>query len=616
MLVAVDFSPRISAYKWSIRRVATVAPSDKISFRTPGMESHAIEGPPLTRAGQSNCHHTMIKVLMRVLGIFTLSVLLASLPPANSSEVLYNGIVLPSPWPPRLADFPTSVERDPAVPPYFVSPPNVIPIDVGRQLLVDDFLIADTTLTRTFHLPKYHPASPVLKPDQPWEMKNPDHAAAMVFSDGVWYDPKDQLFKMWYMVGESAATGYATSRDGIKWTKPALDVRPPTNIVQPGGRDSSTVWLDLEEKDPARRYKMFRVIGAGGADPVTEWNNWVIAIHFSPDGIHWGEPVAKTGRVVDRSTVFWNPFRKVWVYSIRHVYKTGDTTDKRYGFARRRSYVEGPDVLAAARWDVNEPLRWTDVDRLDPQRDDLKTKPQLYNLDAVAYESLMVGFFTIWRGQPADRHKPNNVVLGYSRDGWHWSRPDRRAFCPVSDKQGDWNANNVQSAGGGFLVVGDELYFYVSGRTGRPGGNKAGTLTTGLATLRRDGFASMDAGDTQGTLTTRPVKFSGQYLFVNIDNPNGELRVEVLDQTGKIVPRFSAENCLPVTADKTSQAVRWQGVDDLSSLANQPVRFRFHLKNGQLYAFWVSPDKSGASRGYVAAGGPGFSSNRDMARPD
>jgi hypothetical protein len=59
--------------------------------------------------------------------------------------------------------------------------------------------------------------------------------------------------------------------------------------------------------------------------------------------------------------------------------------DKRYGFARKRSYVEAADVLAAARWEVNEPARWTDIDRLDPQRADLKIKPQLYNLDAVAY---------------------------------------------------------------------------------------------------------------------------------------------------------------------------------------------------------------------------------------
>src|SRR6185295_1743549 len=115
---------------------------------------------------------------------------------ADSGETLYNGIALPREWPPRLADFPTSVEKEPVVPPYLVSPPNVIAIDVGRQLFVDDFLIAETTLKRTFHLAKYHPASPVLKPDKPWEMKNPDHAAAMVFSDGVWYDPRDQLFKM------------------------------------------------------------------------------------------------------------------------------------------------------------------------------------------------------------------------------------------------------------------------------------------------------------------------------------------------------------------------------------------------------------------------------------
>ena len=40
--------------------------------------------------------------------------------------------------------------------------------------------------------------------------------------------------------------------------------------------------------------KMFRVIGAGVADPVTDWNNWVMAMHFSVDGIHCGEPVAKS----------------------------------------------------------------------------------------------------------------------------------------------------------------------------------------------------------------------------------------------------------------------------------------------------------------------------------
>lgn len=40
---------------------------------------------------------------------------------------------------------------------------------------------------------------------------------------------------------------------------------------------------------------------------------------------------------------------------------------------------------------------------------------------------------------------------------------------------------------------------------------------------------------------------------------------------------------------------------------------RFHLRNGGLYAVWISPDPSGASNGYVA-GGPGFTGNRDTPR--
>src|SRR5439155_21534925 len=82
-------------------------------------------------------------------------------PPAGG-ETLYNGIRLPSPWPPRIAEIPA----EPVTPPYLKSPPAVIPIDVGRQLLVDDFLVEHTTLTRTFHTPKEHPGNPLVKPDR------------------------------------------------------------------------------------------------------------------------------------------------------------------------------------------------------------------------------------------------------------------------------------------------------------------------------------------------------------------------------------------------------------------------------------------------------------------
>lgn len=135
--------------------------------------------------------------------------------------------------------------------------------------------------------------------------------------------------------------------------------------------------------------------------------------------------------------------------------------------------------------------------------------------------------------------------------------------------------------------------------------------STGVAFLRRDGFASMNASTTPGTLTTRPVSFTGKHLFVNLDAPEGTLRVEILDDAGRPIEPFTQDNCEPVVGNATLASVRWRKAEDLSSLAGRAVQFRFTLKNGKLYAFWVSPDRSGASHGFVAAGGPGFTGPTD-----
>src|SRR5438105_3368673 len=68
-----------------------------------------------------------------------------------------------------------------------------IPIDIGRQLFIDDYLIAQTTLRRSFHKPRVHDGSPVLKPETPLEMNNGRCPLACPFQDGLFYDPKDKL---------------------------------------------------------------------------------------------------------------------------------------------------------------------------------------------------------------------------------------------------------------------------------------------------------------------------------------------------------------------------------------------------------------------------------------
>ena len=520
---------------------------------------------------------------------FSMVFLLALTSISDAAEKLYNGIQLPEQWPP----LPDSFPRDkPRTPPYLMTPPKVIPIDVGRQLFVDDFLIAKTTLKRSFHQPKYHESCPIFKAEKPWEFhRNRNIPFAAPFSGGVWYDPKDKQFKMWYMAGSAVFFGYATSTDGIHWKRPKLNLaRYGENVlkIEPIQRDSSTVWLDLEETDPKKRYKMFYY----RAGYITR---------FSADGLNWTKPIVKhsTG---DRTTVFYNPFRKVWVYSIR---------SGRRGVGRCRYYGETRDLTKQLFQSTSTLSRWACADQLDRVKpvkyvDEL---PDLYNLDATPYESLMLGLFVIHaKVSEGDRPKINYVTLGYSRDGFHWHRPNRRPFLDVSKNKDAWNYGNVQSVGGGCLVMDDKLYFYCSGRNSRKKKDDGSGGSTGLAILRRDGFASMDANEKAGTLTTRPLTFKGKHLFVNVDCPKGSLQVEILDEQGKTLKQSKA-----ISTDNTRMVINWQNNKDLSALSGKAVRFRFHLKKGKLYSFWVSPDESGASNGYVAAGGPNFKSHRDTA---
>ncbi len=517
-------------------------------------------------------------------------------------KTLYNGIVLPDAWPPRDQD-PASFQ--PMRVPYLEAPPPVVPIDGGRQLFVDDFLIAENWLPRVFHHPVKHPGNPVFVPQTPHERNDALPPTAIPKCGGIWYDPEARRFKMWYMASYLGAMAYAESADGIRWERPGLDVVPGTNLILPAEihPDSGTVWLDSAAADPAQRYKMLirepNTAGRGGCFPAL--------LFTSPDGIHWSKPV-ETGPMDDRSTCFYNPFRKKWVQSIR----AWIAPQRR----RCRLYWEDDDFIRSGRWRKGEPPYWTGADCMDESGD---APAELYNLDAVAYESLMVGFFQILKGPPnqiGERNgqpKLTELVLATSRDGFHWHRPDRRPFIGARREPGSWEYGYVESTGGTLLTVGDELWFYYSAYAGDPNrvggawavGGMYANGAVGLAKLRRDGFASLQARFPGATVTTRPLTFSGNRLFVNADTAGATLAVECLGEDNRALPGFGKDNCDPYCGNATCAEIRWRGDAALGRLAGRPVRFRFHLDRGDLYAFWVTDSPQGESGGPRGAGGPG-----------
>ena len=533
-----------------------------------------------------------------------------------NAQTLDNGITLPSVWPPRYAD-PTAPKEMPV--PYLKQKPKVLPINRGRQLFVDSFLISNTNLTSVYHKANYYDLNPVLKVDRKWELTPEGYEYAAPFSDGIWYDDKDGKFKMWYLAGagyvdtlkHSLYTCYAESLDGKTWTKPSLDIVPGTNVVDTMNRDASTVWLDRNEKDPSKRWKFFNV------EYKPDYIQWQYVLKYSADGIHWSKPVAQSGAVSDRCTAFYNPFTNKWVMSMRHHCNVS---------WRSRAYLEHADpeeaVSLAHRLREGVPDKhivfWFTPDDKEKRHERYPdVDPGIYNFDAIAYESIMLGFYSQWQGP--ENHiarglmipKRNEIMLGYSRDGFHFARPSHSPFMPVNETDGAWNYGNMQSVNGVPLIVGDSLYIYSSGRSKNGVWWDAG-VSTGLATLRRDGFVSMRAGNKEGFLTTEKLSFDGKYFFVNADvkAKGAQLKVELLDADGNPIPGFTKRDCVVMRgADKTKQLITWKGKQDLTELQGRTIRAKFYLTRGDLYAFWISPWASGESRGYTGGGGPGLNAS-------
>lgn len=554
----------------------------------------------------------MINKKFKNVSVLLISLLMPSLAIAQT-EVLYNGIRLPEQWPPRYGE-PQKAQDMPI--PYLTQKPEVIPVNVGRQLFVDSFLIAETNLEKVVHTPRFYEGNPVLEPDKEWEKTTEGGLYAAPFSDGIWYDEKDRKFKMWYLAGagilhkedsQTFYTGYAESEDGKRWTKPALDIWNQTNIVDTCNRDAATIWLDKQEKDPSKRYKMFNV------ERRPTDRRWQFILKYSSDGIHWTEGVAQSGDLYDRSSAFYNPFRDVWALSMRYGTKVS---------SRSRSYLENKDPETAVSFahrirkgvpDKNMVYWFTPSDKEPRHPKFPEVNPGIYNFDAIAYESIMLGLYSVWQGPEngvcakLGIQKKNEIFLGYSRDGFHFYRPSFQPFMAVNETEGAWNWGNMQSINGVPLVVGDSLYFYSSGRQR----NKImwdSYTSTGLATLRRDGFVSMH-GDKDGYLLTEKIQFDGTYLFVNAD-VKGTLAVEILDADGKTLEGFTKKDCVTVKkTDQTKLLITWKKQQDVASLTGKVVRLKFYLNHADIYAFWISPWETGESRGYTGGGGPGLSAN-------
>lgn len=480
------------------------------------------------------------------------------------------------------------------------------------QLFVDDVLIERMEkVARTLNQPKRLAENPILKPDQPWEGELSLQPGTVIF------DEQDQIFKMWY---NSLATKkkpdiegfqcYATSKDGIHWTKPNL------GIVAFHGSKANNIFLkwcdwnlgvikDMDETNKQRRYKL------------AYWNAGVW-VAFSADGIHWTvdehNPVVPSWASGDTFNVMRDPIsHQFWLY-----HKSSITP------LRKVSRMVSDDFV---RWKEDELA-------LEPDDHD-QPDTEFYGLSPFSYGGQYLGFLWVFHTYAQQM----DMQLVSSRNGLLWQRAaHRRIFLPLGFMKNYYGGNAFDSE----MICSatqparrdGQLWIYYTGyhdkhnawegRATPDGLPETYVGQLGVAKLRDDGFVSLDA-TSEGNVLTRPLRFHGSKLLLNASpnsmsgkrpdsslniweatwprgaesspiwsqlftgslDGNGQVRVELEDAQEVAIQGFGASDCKPITTDGINQEVSWRNQKDLTALSDRLVRLKFIITNAKLYSFRI-----------------------------
>ncbi len=472
---------------------------------------------------------------------------------------------------------------------------QAIPIGSHRQLFLDDWVVSQTSnVQRRQGMVTKNPNNPILVRDKAWETQRVDLYGSAVF------DPATNKLQIFYStmslstpVKHDDMLAYAVSDDmGATWTKPDLGLIPfngdrHTNLVLKAAANDFSgivhgpcVFLDAHESDPTKRYKVFLNEYYNGCsfDRVGHFHYSTGAsvgkagmyVAYSPDGIHWTRPSAK-------------PFSGLH----------SDTTQSAFWDARLGKYV-----AYVRGWTSNG----RSVFRMESDNFETWTEPtivlegtssqQIYSMGVTPYEGIYLGTSwifdaTVTSSQPS---KPEIwPELAVSRDGVQWSRPfPGQQFIPTGS-EGTRDSKQIRMSSS--LVVLDDKILLVYGQSADPHHINM-RAEIGMATMRLDGFASLDAADAEGSLLTKPLRWDVGALHVNaIARPGGYVKAEIQDAVGKPLAGYELDACQALTGDQLNGRIAWEKEAMVPATSSVGCRIRFLLKDAKLFSFWVAESK-------------------------
>ena len=442
-----------------------------------------------------------------------------------------------------------------------------------KQLFIDDLFLKQAKQVRLRMHPAHKTGERTLEPNQPWENVSLNWFSVM---------QHDGKFRLWYECYDVAGWPttndtsfcYAESVDGLRWVKPSLGLfnyhgSRSNNILfrqtgPPGAYSrvhGAGVFLDPTAPADARYKCVSQGMFAQSSPP------YRVAGMSSPDGLRWTRlPNLVCDLFADSQySAFWDGDRDAYV-----LYGRVGGRGRAIGRAQSRDFSHF------------EPLQL--VLENEATRD-------LYNPAAVKYPgaaNTYLMFPSIYD------HKTDTleIHLAVSRDGLHWSFPNRTTPFIALGKPGQFDSGSLY-LGQGFAQVRDELWHYYSGSPLKHQEAELEFLTNAVnhrifsrTKIRLDGYVSVEAGDDEGSFVTPPLRFKGDSLALNVAvQAGGKVRVGLLDEAGQPIPGRTPADCVPITGDHIRHRVVWKAKTPLSSLAAHPVCLSFQLTKANLFAF-------------------------------
>jgi HEAT repeat protein len=467
-------------------------------------------------------------------------------------------------------------------------------IDIGsrRELFVDRYLIDRITGAASLRLHRPIDRGPVLQFDSPWE-------GAFSAYVTILHAAPDK-YQMYYRgtrgggdTDDRQVTCYAESSDGMRWTKPQLDLFPVpsyarTNIVLAHAASVTHNFCPFIDNrpgvNPDERYKAIGGYYEAG-----------LFAYVSGDGIHWRkladsavlthEQVSKSFVFDSQNVAFWSEVEGKYLLFYR-VYQ-----DKK----RRIARVESDDFL---HWNRPTLMDYRRADGTPALIEELYTNqtqpyfraPHLYIATAARF---MLGRQAITTQQaesihvdPKYFHDVSDAIFMTSRGGNVYDRTFMEAFVAPEIGAENWTSRTNYPALNVVQTGPAEMSLYVNQSYAQP------TAQVRRYSLRLDGFTSVRGDYDGGEMVTRPLRFIGNELVLNFaTSAAGSVLVEVQDEAGRPVPGFTLQDCRELIGNDIERPVTWANVK-LADLAGKPIRLRFSLKDADLYAmqFRADPD--------------------------